>query len=393
MPRKLGTIAVRSGEYLDRRSGSVNTPIYQTSTFYFPTDDPSTWEGKVPDGTYIYTRYGNPTTRAAEDKIAALEGAERCILFSSGMAAISTTLLSYLSKGDHLVSVEDVYGGTFNLMTNTLPRMGIGVSFVSSTDPEGIIGALRDDTKVLYLESPTNPLLKIIDVPTVARAARENGTLVVIDNTFATPIHQRPLGWGVDMVVHSCTKYLNGHSDLIAGAVAGGGELMQSIQQKRIVLGGVLDPLACFLLLRGMRTLHVRMARHCENGRAIAEFLEDHPRVERVYYPGLRSHPQHELARKLLDDFGGMVGLDVKGGRKAAERTMRSFKLFAMATSLGGVESLVSMPLNSSHAALSSEDRRRMGINDQLLRLSVGLEDVEDLKEDLDQALRRGQAG
>lgn len=384
---RLGTKAVHSGEYLDEESGSVNTPIFQTSTFYFPTDDPRTWDGEVPDGTYIYTRYGNPTVRAAEDKIASLEGGERGLMFSSGMAAISTTLLTFLQKGDHMVSVEDVYGGTFNLMRNTLPDLGIEVTFSDSTDTDDILESIREDTKVVYLESPTNPLLKVVDVPTVARAAEEKGALVIMDNTFATPVNQNPLDMGVDMVIHSCTKYLNGHSDLVAGVAVGKSDDIERVLKKRIVMGGVIEPMGAFLLLRGAKTLHIRMERHSQNGRAIAEFLEDHGKVERVYYPGLESHPQHSLARRLLEDFGGMVSFDIRGGRSAAERAMRSFEIFSRATSLGGVESLVSMPLNSSHAALSPEDRKRMGINDQLLRLSVGIEDVEDLKEDVDQAI------
>lgn len=387
---KKDTVAVRWGEYIDEEVRNVITPIYQTSTYYFPTNDPATWDGEIPEGTYVYSRYGNPTERAAADKLAALELGEDALIFSSGMAAISTTLFAFLNKGDKIVSVEDVYGGTFNLMKNTLPRLGIDVKFVDSADTESIVGSLEEGgVKLLYLESPTNPLLKIVDVPVVAKAARRAGALVVMDNTFATPVNQNPLTMGVDLVVHSCTKYLNGHSDVLAGAVVGSRDHMQKIWNQKIVLGGALDPLASFLLLRGMRTLTLRMAKHSENGMAVAEFLEDHPRVERVYYPGLKSHPQHDLARKLLRDFGGMVSFEIKGGRKEAEKVLSSFELFAMATSLGGVESLVSMPLNSSHAALSPEDRKRLGIKDQLIRLSVGIEDAEDLIEDLDQALRK----
>lgn len=381
------TVAARYGEYIDSRMGNVITPIFQTSTYFFPTKDPVTWEGEVPDGTYIYLRYGNPTERAVTDKLARMEGAEKGMLFSSGMAAISTTLLTYLGKGDHIVSVEDVYGGSFNLMQNAFPKMGIDVTLVDSTDTQQIIDSLTDRTKVLYLESPTNPLLKLTDIPTVTRAAHEAGVMVIIDNTFATPVNQNPIQMGVDLVIHSCTKYLNGHSDVLAGAVVGPARDMEAIWNKRIVFGGAPDPLASFLLLRGMRTLVIRMKKHSENGRAVAEFLEDHPKVDRVYYPGLESHPQHSLARKLLRDFGGMVSFDVNGSRSDAEKVLRSFELFAMATSLGGVESLASMPLNSSHYALSPEERARMGIKDQLIRLSVGIEDIEDLKGDLDNAL------
>jgi len=385
----LETIAARYGEYIDSNIGNVITPIFQTSTYFFPTEDPTTWEGEVPDGTYIYLRYGNPTERAVTDKLARMEGAEKGMLFSSGMAAISTTLLTYLSKGDHIVSVEDVYGGSFNLMQNTFPRMGIDVSLVDSTDTQKIVDSINDKTKMVYLESPTNPLLKIIDIPEVVKMAHEAGTMVVIDNTFATPVNQNPIQMGVDLVIHSCTKFLNGHSDVLAGAVVGPAKDMEAIWNQRIIFGGSPDPIAAFLLLRGMRTLVLRMKKHSENGMAMAQFLEDHPRVDGVYYPGLESNPQHSLAKKMLRDFGGIVSFNVKGSRKDAEKVLRSFELFAMATSLGGVESLASMPLNSSHHALSPEDRARMGIRDQLIRLSVGIEDIEDLKEDMDRALNR----
>jgi cystathionine beta-lyase/cystathionine gamma-synthase len=383
----MSTAAVHSGEAKDEQFGSVNVPIFQTSTFYFPTEDPRTWEGQVPDGSYIYTRYGNPTIRAAEDKIAYLEGADKGLIFSSGMAAIAATLMALLGDRDQLVSVEDVYGGTFNLMKNEFSRLGVQIRFVDSTKTSEIIAAITDKTKVVYLESPTNPMLKLVDIPAVAKAAHDKGATVVIDNTFATPVNQNPISMGVDVVIHSCTKYLNGHSDLIAGAVVGKSAMIDSIWKKRVVFGGSLDPIGAYLLIRGMKTLVIRMARHNENGKAIAEYLEDHRKVERVYYPGLASHPQHELASRLLRGFGGMVSFEVAGGRDAAENVLRSLSLIKKATSLGGVDSLASMPLNSSHAALSPLDRARLGIKDSLIRLSIGIEDVEDLKEDIDQAL------
>jgi cystathionine beta-lyase/cystathionine gamma-synthase len=383
----MSTAAVHSGEAKDEQFGSVNVPIFQTSTFYFPTEDPRTWEGQVPDGSYIYTRYGNPTIRAAEDKIAYLEGADKGLIFSSGMAAIAATLMTLLGDRDQLVSVEDVYGGTFNLMKNEFSRLGVQIKFVDSTKTSEIIAAITDKTKVVYLESPTNPMLKLVDIPAVAKAAHDKGATVVTDNTFATPVNQNPISMGVDVVIHSCTKYLNGHSDLIAGAVVGKSAMIDSIWKKRVVFGGSLDPIGAYLLIRGMKTLVIRMARHNENGKAIAEYLEDHRKVERVYYPGLASHPQHELASRLLRGFGGMVSFEVAGGRDAAENVLRSLSLIKKATSLGGVDSLASMPLNSSHAALSPSDRTRLGIKDSLIRLSIGIEDVEDLKEDIDQAL------
>jgi len=380
------TTAVHAGE-LPPNQGEVVTPIYQTSTFFFPTQDPSTWEGKVPDGSYIYTRWGNPTIRAAEDKLAALEGSERGLLFSSGMAAITSAILSFVGKGDHLVSVEDIYGGTFSFIRSELPRLGVEVTFVDSTDPGAIAAALRPNTKLIYLESPTNPLLKLVDIRASAKIAKEHGVKSMIDSTFATPINQRPIDLGVDLVAHSCTKYLNGHSDLIAGVVLGREKDIESISKKRILYGGSMDPLGAFLLFRGLKTLAVRMERHNQNGLEIARFLESHSKIEKVHYPGLPSHLQHYLAKEQMSGFGGMVSFEVHGGRKAAENALRSFEVIKRATSLGGVDSLASMPLNSSHSSLTPQERQRLGIKDQLIRLSLGIEDAEDLKLDLERAL------
>jgi cystathionine beta-lyase/cystathionine gamma-synthase len=384
----LSTRAVHSGDQLDSKYGAVNTAIYQTSTFDFPTSDPRTWEGEVPDGSYIYTRYSNPTIRAVEDKLAVLEGGERGLVFSSGMAAISTALLTFLEKGDRVVSVEDIYGGTYNLMVNHLRKLGITVDFAPTTDTARLIDAITPGTKVVYLETPTNPLLKLIDVPAVAKAAHEAGAMVMIDNTFATPINQQPLEMGVDLVLHSCTKYLNGHTDLIAGAAIGRTADIEAMGRKRIVMGGALDPMGAFLLSRGIKTLAVRMERHNYNGLAIATYLESHSLVDKVHYPGLDSHPQHRLAERLMAAYGGMVSFEVKGGRKNAEKMMQRCQVVKMATSLGGVDSLISMPLNSSHAAVPPQERARLGIKDNLVRLSVGIEDVQDIADDLDQALR-----
>jgi cystathionine beta-lyase/cystathionine gamma-synthase len=385
--RKRGksTTAVHAGE-LATTLGEVHTPIYQTSTFYFPTDDPATWEGNVPEGAYIYSRYGNPTIKAAEDKLAALEGAERGMVFSSGMAAITATLLTFLSKGDHMVSVEDVYGGTYAFLRKELPRFGIDVTMVASDDLVALEGAITPRTKLIYLESPTNPLLKLVDIQGAADIAQAKGIRSVIDSTFATPINTNPIELGVDLVCHSCTKYLNGHSDLIAGAVVGSKKDIEAIGAMRIQYGGSLDPLGAFLLSRGMKTLDLRMERHNRNGMEMARFLEGHPKVRAVHYPGLEAHPQHRLAMRQMRGFGGMVSFEVSG-REAAERALRSFKLVKKATSLGGVDSLVSMPLNSSHKSLPPQERARLGIKDGLIRLSLGIEDIEDLKADIDQAL------
>jgi cystathionine beta-lyase/cystathionine gamma-synthase len=325
---------------------------------------------------------------AAERKIAELESGRRCLLFASGMAAISTALLTFLRPGDRVVSQEDIYGGSYNLLRHHLTPLDIDVRFAPTADAEALIDAMAPQTKVVWLESPTNPLLKLVDYPQVIRAAHERGALVFMDNTFATPINQRPLESGADLVLESGTKYLGGHSDLLAGSVATRDLDLGPMMEKRTVLGGSADPLVAFLLERGMKTLALRVGRHNENAAAIAEFLEDHPLVDRVHYPGLESHPQHSLARRLMSGFGGMMSFEVRGGRMAAERTIRSMELIKMATSLGGVESLASMPLNTSHSSLPPEERARLGIKDSLIRLSVGIEDAEDLKDDLDQALR-----
>jgi len=383
----MATRAVHDGDRSLRYEGAINTPIFQSSTFSFPTDDPRTWEGKVPKGAYIYSRNSNPTVEAVEEKLASLEGAEASLAFSSGMAAISTALLAFIGKGDRIVAMQDLYGGTYGLLRNEMPRLGVDVAFVPTTDPAELCAAIDGQTKVLYLESPTNPLLKLIDIGETCRRAHEKGCKVLIDNTFATPVLQRPLEQGVDVVLHSATKYLNGHSDVIAGFVAGRREDMDLVHQRRKLFGGVLDPLPAYLLARGMRTLDLRMRRHEANARAVAEHLEAHPNVSRCIYPGLRSHPDHELAKRQMDGFGGMVTFEVRGGRHAAERAIKRLQLIARASSLGGVESLASMPLNTSHTSYSREERALLGITDGMVRLSVGIEDPEDLCQDLDQAL------
>ncbi|QLH75721.1 MAG: aminotransferase class I/II-fold pyridoxal phosphate-dependent enzyme [Methanomassiliicoccales archaeon] len=382
----LSTRSVDAGE-IKGIKGSVNTPIFQTSTFFYPTDDEETWKGGLPPGTYIYSRHGNPTVQAAEDKIAALEGAERALVFSSGMAATSATVFSLLSKGDRLVSMEDIYGGTYNLFKNDLSRLGVTTDFVPSVHTDDIIAALKPGTKLLWLECPTNPLLKIIDIPEICRAAKEQDVMVAVDSTFASPYNMNPLEMGADIVMHSCTKYLNGHSDLIAGAVAGRQEIINEVWKRRITMGGTLDPMGAFLLLRGMKTLAIRMRQHNENAMTLATYLLGHEKVQKVHYPGLPCHPQHELAKKMMRGFGGMVSFEVRGGVKAAEKVMRSFELINVASSLGGVESLASMPLNTSHTAFSAEERRKLGIADSMIRLSVGIEDVEDLIDDLERSL------
>jgi len=384
----MSTRSVHDGDRSLQYEGAINTPIFQSSTFAFPTDDPRTWEGEVPEGAYIYSRYSNPTVRAVEEKLASLEGGEDALAFSSGMGAISTALLTFLRKGDRMVTMKDLYGGTYGLLSNGMPRLGVDVEFVATTSPEELCSAIDARTKVLYLESPTNPLLKLIDIRETCRIAHEKGCKVLIDNTFATPILQRPLALGVDVVLHSATKYLNGHSDVIAGLVTGNKEDMAEVHMKRKMYGAILDPLPAYLLGRGMRTLDLRVRRHDSNAMYVAKYLDSNPLVHNCIYPGLPSHPDHELAKRQMDGFGGMVTFEVKGGRAAAERTMRRLEIIAKAASLGGVESLASMPANTSHVSYGKEERAKLGIGEGMIRLSVGIEDAEDLCQDLDQALR-----
>ena len=341
-------------------------------------------EGK--SSAYIYTRYGNPTLSVAEGKIAALEGAEAAVVTASGMAAISTALLSVLKYGHELISTEQVYGGTYRLMRDVLPNMGIRVHHVG-TDLAGLEELASSRTKCLYIETPTNPTLRLVDLHKAIAFAKKHKLTAIIDNTFATPVLQNPLTMGFDMVVHSATKALAGHSDVIAGAVAGSKEWMERIRHMVIYLGGSMDPDAAYLLIRGIRTLGVRVARQCENAMAVAEFLEKHPKVARVHYPGLRSHPDHKLAKQQMRGFGSMLAFDMKGGLPAARRLCDKVQVFLLAASLGGVESLVILPIYSSHYNMSREELKRAGVEPGTVRVSVGLEDADDLIADLQQAL------
>jgi cystathionine gamma-lyase len=317
-----------------------------------------------------------------------LEGCERALVTASGMGAISSVVLGLLSKGDRILSTHDLYGGTYGLF-QTLPNFGIGVDYVDQTDPGDVASHVRKETRLIYLESVTNPTLRIAALDEIGKVAKERSLPIAIDNTFPSPINLRPVEHGAHIVIHSATKYLCGHSDIIAGVVASDAKAMDSVLRSSIRLGPTLDPHAAFLLARGMKTLALRMERHNSNALAVAEFLSEHPRATNVIYPGLRSHPQHALAKRMLDGFGGMVTFDVKGGLKDALRFLDSLSVFAPATSLGGVESLASMPVNTSHAHVPKKEREAMGISDSTVRLSVGIEDVDDIIEDLASALRK----
>ncbi len=373
------TKSVHAGKTVCGRVAPVTSPIFQTSTYYYPKDD---------SAGYVYTRIENPTQEVVEDKIAALEGAKEGLVFSSGMAAITTTVLGILERGDHLIASEDLYGNTFTFFKTELRKSGIDVSLVKSKNMGTIQRYFKKNTKAVFLETPTNPLLRVIDLPSIAKKAHRNSVKVIVDNTFATPINQRPLELGADIVVHSGSKYLNGHSDVIAGLATGNKKDIQMIKELRTTMGGCLDPHAAFLLQRGMMTLAVRMQRHNENGMKVAEFLEGHKKVNAVHYPGLPSHPNHELAKKMMSGFSGMLSFEVKGRRKEANKFLRGLKLLLAAPSLGGVETLISIPAETSHSYLTRKERLGQGIKDNLVRMSVGIEDFEDIKSDLGQALR-----
>jgi len=381
------TLAIHAGE---RRRHGVGAPVVseicRSSTFTFSsTADMKRWaEGK--SSAYIYTRYGNPTLRVAEQKIAALEGAEAGVVTSSGMAAISSALLGVLKQGDELISTAQLYGGTYRLMRDVFPGMGITVR-QADTSLVRIESLVSPRTKVLYIETPTNPTLRLVNLEKAVAFARKNNLVSIIDNTFATPVLQKPLAMGFDMVVHSATKYLGGHSDIIAGAAAGSRKRMDQVRHMVIFLGGSMDPGAAFLLIRGMKTMGVRVQQQCESAMAVAKFLEQHPRVARVHYPGLASHPDHRLARKQMKGFGSMMAFDLKGGLRAARRFCDGVQLFLLAASLGGVESLVVLPIYTSHYNMSDTELQSAGVTPGTVRVSIGLEDAEDLIADLKQAL------
>jgi cystathionine beta-lyase/cystathionine gamma-synthase len=387
------TRAVHAGETPDPTTGSLVPPIHQTSVFVFRDTEHmhAVFSGRTPGN--IYTRYGNPTQRAVEEKVAALEGAEDALVFSSGTAAILTAVLTAVQPGQHLVSARDIYGGTFEIFRDLLPRFGVEVTFVDVRDTDAMASAVRPNTRMLYVESPTNPTLRLADLAAVAGVARECGLVSVIDNTFASPAGQTPLQFGLDVVVHSATKYLGGHSDLSGGVLVAKAAFVEKARTLRRTMGGVLDPHASWLLLRGLRTLALRVERQSANALALARHLEQHPGVEAVYYPGLVSHPQHALAQRQMRLFGGMLSFDVRGTAGTTARVVDGLRLATLAPSLGGVETLVVIPALSSHRQFSLEDRALAGVRDTTVRLSVGIEDVDDLIRDLDGALRAAGAG
>jgi cystathionine beta-lyase/cystathionine gamma-synthase len=378
------TEAVRAGTDLHRRNGPLATPIYQTSTFEVTDSDQQT---RVLSTDMFYTRYGNPTHTVAEKAIAELEGADAALLFASGMGAITTSLLALLKSGDHIVAQRDIYGGSTKFLSQWLPKLGIETTFVDTTEYDQHARAVQPNTKMLYLESPTNPLLRVVDLRKVTALAQQHKLITFIDSTFATPINQRPADFGVDLVMHSGTKYFAGHSDLICGIVAGRQDLIRKIHETRTTLGGVMDPHAAWLLLRGIKTLAVRVQRQNDNALRVAQFLGQHPKVRSVNYPFVEGHPQRALAMEQMRGAGGVLSFEVEGAGEDARRLSEALHLFTLAPSLGGVDSLVTIPVLTSHGMISPEQRQKMGVTDQLVRLSVGIENVDDLIADLEQAL------
>src|SRR5580704_8100141 len=387
--RRTETKAVRGGMDLSKKNGPVNTPIYQTSTFEV-TDLEEQVRATPTD--HFYTRYGNPTHTVAENAIAELEGADAALLFASGMSAISTTVMALAKSGDHIVAQRDIYGGATKFFTQWLPKMGIETTLVDTTEYDQHARAIRPNTKLLYVESPTNPAVRVVDLKRVASLARQHGLISMIDATFGTPINQRPSEFGIDLIMHSGTKYLAGHADLICGVVAGGSDLIEKIHSTRTTLGNCMDPHASWMLIRGLKTLAVRVARQNDNALRVAEFLSRHDKVRRVHYPFLKSHPQHAIAREQMSGGGGVVTFEVEGTGEDARRVSEAMRLFTLATSLGGVESLVSIPVLTSHAMISAEQRQKIGVTEQMVRLSVGIESAEDLIADLERALEAVRA-
>lgn len=381
-PHRFETLAIHAGQESDPRNGAVMTPVYFSSTF--EQDAPA-----QPRGGYEYSRTSNPTRTALQDNLAALEGGAWGLCFASGLAA-TNALCARLRPGDHVVAMNDLYGGTYRLFMRVFKHYGVEFSFVDATEPANVERALRPNTRYLFIESPTNPLLSICDLAALAGAARKRGVLSVVDNTFATPYLQRPLALGADLVMHSLTKYMGGHSDVVGGALIGNDpKLREELAFYQNAVGGQLGPMDSFLILRGIKTLPVRMERHCANAQAIAAALMAHPLVEKVFYPGLEHHPGHALAQKQMRAFGGMVSFELAGGIPAANAFATATELFTLAESLGGVESLVEVPASMTHASIPAEERRKAGLSDGLVRLSVGIEHIDDLLADVTQAIER----
>lgn len=389
------TTIIHAGQSPDPTTGALATPIYQTSTFVFENAEQGAARFALEEDGYIYTRLGNPTQNALEVKMAALEKAEAALAVASGMTAIAASFWTLCGKGDHIVSADTLYGCTHALLSHSMPKFGIDVTFVDASNVENIRRAMRPNTKVVYIETPANPTLTIIDIAATAKLAHEYNAKLMVDNTFMSPYCQRPLELGADIVVHSATKYINGHGDVIAGIVLGKKDFINEVRFVGVkdITGGCISPFNAWLTLRGLKTLGVRMERHGQNAIQVAKFLASHPDVEKVYYPGLPDHPGHQLAKTQMSSFGAMISFEIKGGIEAGRRVMNSVKLCLLAVSLGDTETLIQHPASMTHSPIPREERLKAGIADGLIRLSVGLEDPKDIINDLDQAIRKGIAG
>ncbi len=387
--RSISTRAVRGGERRHKGEDALTTPIFQTSTFTFEDSAEIIAYNAGEQERYEYGRYGNPTQRAAELKIASLEGAEDALLFPSGMNAISTTMLAILRAGHHCILTEDCYRNTKKFCERVLTKLGVEVTFVRAGDYGALEGAIRDNTRVVIGESPTNPHLRVSDIPRLVEICKAHRVNLLLDSTLATPYNQNPVEYGVRFILHSVTKYLNGHQDLLAGVLVGSAPQVSAVRDFCRPIGGIVDPHQAWLMLRGLKTFALRMERHNTSAQTVAEWLEAHPKVERVWYPGLPSHPDHAIAKEQMRGFGGLVSFEVKGDEADTLRFVDALQLWLLGPSMGGVESLASHPATVSYYELDREERYRIGITDNLIRLAVGIEDVADLIEDLDQALTR----
>ncbi|NYB75093.1 aminotransferase class I/II-fold pyridoxal phosphate-dependent enzyme [Sedimentibacter hydroxybenzoicus DSM 7310] len=387
---KFNTKTIHFGEVRDKQFGAHITPIYQTSTFIF--DDCAQGGDRFAgrDDGYKYTRLGNPNTHEIARRMAALDETDMGLYTSTGMSAVSTALLGLMKSGDHLISSDCIYGGTVGVIDKVITSYGIEADYVKVNDYELFRKAFKTNTKVVYIETPANPTLELIDIKKVAEITHENGAVLIVDNTFLTPYLQRPMTLGADVAVYSVTKYINGHGDVVGGVITGKKEYINKINNPYLVnLGGTGSPFDAWLVSRGLKTLGLRMDRHCSNAMAVAKYLEANPKVAVVYYPGLESFPQHELAKKQMDDFGGMIAFELKGGFEAGEKLLNNLKIISLAVSLGGVDSLIQHPASMTHAAVPKEERLKGGITDGLVRLSVGIEDLEDIIEDIEKGFAK----
>lgn len=388
MTYKIETQAVHAGRIDDEQFGSLATPLYQTSTFIFKDAKQGAARFSGDEPGYIYTRLGNPTTRQLEQKLAVLEGMEDAAATATGMAAISAAVMANIEAGDHIIASSALYGCSFALFNHMLKKFAIEVTFVDMTKPEQLEAALQDNTKMVFLETPINPNLIVIDLTMVANFAKKNQLISICDNTFLTPILQRPAEFGFDIVVHSATKYLNGHGDVVAGIICGTNEMIENIKLTALKdIGGTISPHDAWLILRGLKTLHIRMKAHCENAEKIAHFLEQHPLISEVFYPGLKSHQGNKFIGNQMKAAGGVIAFEIKGNIEQGMTVLDSTKLFAIAVSLGDAESLIQHPASMTHSPYTPEERAAAGISDSLIRISVGLENADDLIEDLDMAL------